>query len=278
MAATKLVVGFDGSPGSCAALRWALAAAGADGAVEVVAVWEPVATGVNPWVPAAAFDERILRDGFRDHARSMALATAGESLIDLRFPDGHAGACVVAAAAGARCLVLGRRGHGGFAGLLLGSVADYALRHADGAVALVPGRDAPPDSGRIVVGVDGSEPSVAALRWAASEAERRDRELVVLLAWSFLEQPSALTPDYGADDARRYAAAVVARTLGERAVRLDVVNDRPAGALMDRSAAGDLVVVGGRGLGAVRGALVGSVSRQLAHHAPSTVVVVHRPD
>jgi nucleotide-binding universal stress UspA family protein len=276
MAETRYVVGFDGSSGAEAALRWALAAASVDGAVvEAVAVWQPHLVAVNPWMPTQPFDDETIRQQFRDRTQELAHEVAGDAPVQVQFVTGVAGPAIVEWAADAHCLVVGRRGHGGFAGLLMGSVADFALRHAPGAVALVPFDDALRPDAAVVVGVDGSPHSTAALRWAAAEAERLDRRLVAVHAWDWLAQPTGFDPNFDDEAASRYASVVVARALGERPIDVVAVNARPAAALMERSTAGDLVVVGSRGLGAVKQALVGSVSRQLAHHAPSTVVVVH---
>jgi nucleotide-binding universal stress UspA family protein len=278
MAEPRYVVGFDGSSGARAALRWALSTAAHDGSdVEAVVVWQPPVAAYNPWMPAQVFDDQLLREQFRTYARDAAREVAGDAPLRLQFVTGVAGPAVVEAAAGAHCLAVGRRGHGGFTGLLMGSVADHALRHAPGAVALVPEDDALRSDGAVVAGLDGSEHSAAALRWAAAQADRLGRPLVALHAWDWLAQPGTFDPGFDHQDATRYATDIVARTLGERPVEVVAAVGRPAAALMDRSAAGDLVVVGSRGLGAVRQALVGSVSRQLAHHAPSTVVVVHVP-
>lgn len=276
MEGTEYVVGFDGSEGAKAALRWALAAAAPDGAaVEAVAVRSTPVAAVNPWVPLPSLDDAALDASFREHLRQALADVGGVDAVGLRVVNGSAGPAVVEAAARARCLVVGRRGHGGFAGLLLGSVADHCLRRARGPVALVPVTDGGAPDGAVVVGVDGSEGSDAAVRFAASEADRLGRPLVAVHAWDWLDQPDVFSPGFDAAAARRYATAALARSIGERPVEIVVVNDTPARALMERSAAGDLVVVGNRGLGAVQQALVGSVSRQLAHHAPSTVVVVH---
>ena len=90
-------------------------------------------------------------------------------------------------------LVVGSRGRGGFAGLLLGSVSQRCITRRS-----VPGRRGPrrlpirTTEGRIVVGVDGSPSSHDALVWAADEAARRDARLDVVNAWSV---PEILVPD-----------------------------------------------------------------------------------
>jgi nucleotide-binding universal stress UspA family protein len=269
------VVGFDGSEGAKAALRWALWAAAPDHApVEAVAAWAASLHAVSPWLPAPAVDESEFVLAFREVLRREMAGVEGARGVDLRVVRGAPGPTLVAAATHARCLAVGRRGHGGFAGLLLGSVADHCLRHSYSPVALTPVDDALRPDGSVVVGVDGSERSDAAVRFAAGEADRRGGRLVALHAWDWLAQPGAFDPTFDRDAAVRYAATAVMRVLGERPVDVVAVNDRPARALLERSAAGDLVIVGSRGLSAVRGSFVGSVSRQLAHHAPSTVVVV----
>jgi nucleotide-binding universal stress UspA family protein len=278
MTGDRIVVGFDASPGARAALRWALGSAATDGAaVEAIGAWSLPVLSVSPWGPAVDFDEDRLQGSFDREIRSavaeVRAETEGAPDVAVRIVVGVEGPALVDAAAGARCLVVGRRGHGGFAGLLLGSVADHCLHHSTVPLALVP-PDAAASHRSVVVGVDGSSHAGAALRWGAEEADRRRCPLVALHAWSWLRQPTGFDPGFDDEGARTYAAGLVADALGERAVTVEAVCDLPASALMARSAAGDLVVVGSRGAGAVRQAILGSVSRQLAHHAPGTVVVI----
>ena len=279
MDSDRLVVGFDGSAGARDALRWALELALRDGrSVEAVGVWRVPVVAVSPWVPLPPpvdFDESL-----RLHEENLAAAiedvrrdVSGAPAVALGVVEGFAGSALVEHAAGAGLLVVGRRGRGGFAGLLLGSVADHCLQNASAPVALVP--PGPPRPIRAVsAGIDGSEHARDALRWAADEASRLGVDVVAVHAWSWLDQVGDFDPEYGRDEARAQATQQVRDTLGDRAVEVALVNDLPARALMERSAAGDLVVVARRGLGAVREVLLGSVSRELAHHAPSTVVVI----
>lgn len=271
------IVGFDGSDGSAAALRWALE--DTDGPVRAVATWQAPVAAAPPWVVVPVIDEAQLMAEQRSRLDELLAEVAGGDAgrVTLDVLAGPAGPKLVDAARGAHVLALGRRGHGGFLGLLLGSVSEYCVHHATCPVALVP-TDPPPSSGRIVVGFDGSENSTAALRWAAAEAQRRDATLVALHSWSWLDQPvpkgGQFDPDFDDDAARRYAEEAVAACGIDRPVHVEVVNDLPARALVERSAAGDVVVVGSRGHGAVRQALLGSVSRQVTQHATSPVVVV----
>lgn len=263
------------------ALRWALETAMTDGStVDAVAAWTLPVTPVPAWSPAPLDDKGTLAAAFQRHLQESIAAVRAEihgaPQVTLRVVPGFAAETLLRESESARCLVVGRRGHGGFLGLLLGSVADHCLHHAKRPLALVP-PDLVRTDGAVVVGIDGSDTANTALRWGIDAAERLGRRVVALHAWSWLDQTMGFDPGYDEDAARHHAAGIVARAVGERAVEVVVVNDMPARALLDRSKHGDLVVVGSRGAGALAQMLVGSVSRQLAHHAAATVVVI-RPE
>lgn len=135
--------------------------------------------------------------------------------------------------------------------------------------------------GSIVVGCDGSPSAVQALEWAADEGEARGWTVTALLAWDYLNQPAgprgeAFDPAFGDAEARAVLARTLKEALGERArtVQPVVVCDLPARALLEASAVADLLVVGARGMGGVRGALLGSVSQQCVHHSKVPVAVI----
>jgi nucleotide-binding universal stress UspA family protein len=164
------------------------------------------------------------------------------------------------------------------------------------------------DRARVVVGVDGSEPSTAALRWAATEAWLRDVELEVLAAYHARaggegpagggegpagggEGPAggggasaggaraggAEVPENTQSSATAIAEAAVveARVIAPHAtIRANAVPGPAASALIAASRDASLVVVGNRGRGGLRSLLLGSVSVQVAVHAPAAVVVV----
>jgi nucleotide-binding universal stress UspA family protein len=119
-------------------------------------------------------------------------------------------------------------------------------------------------AGGIVVGVDGSEACLAAVRWAAAEAWVRDVELRVLMAYGASVDPTVLSTAVA--EARAVAAAL--RVTGH------AVQGSPGRALLDAAWGADLVVVGHRGSGGFPGLRTGSVSTQVATHAASPVVVV----
>ena len=135
---------------------------------------------------------------------------------------------------------------------------------------------------RVVVAVDGSPASRAALRRAAEEATAHDAALQVVLAWGLLEQPwgEEFDPRFDADRARRYLDDVVSTELGAgrpAATELHVVNSLPARAVLDAAEGAWVVVLGNRGLGGFRGLLLGSVSQQVVHHATCPVLIVRAP-
>ena len=130
----------------------------------------------------------------------------------------------------------------------------------------------------IVVGVDGSEQSLAALGWAVDEARVRHGQVRLITAWHYPPVPSTVE-DSGSNDSFHAAERVQADALETVAAEgLDItgqlVRDAPATALMDAAKDADLVIVRSRGHGGFAGLLLGSVSSQLAHHAPCPVLIV----
>ena len=161
-----------------------------------------------------------------------------------------------------------------------------------GVTLLVPGRcSLTLMSKAIVVGVDGSDASRAALRWAADEARLRSTQLVAVHAWSFipaqpigdpgmLAMPAGdLAGQLGAENeaARGTLEAAVSEALGTEPdieVEQKLVEGDPGAALVAESEAAELVVVGSHGRSGLKAALLGSVSRHVANHAACPVVIV----
>lgn len=138
----------------------------------------------------------------------------------------------------------------------------------------------------IVVGVDGSAGARDALRFALEEARLRRAAVRVVAAWhvplaayggTFVPPDPALVAQLE-PEARR-AAERALEDAGDLASGVDVEvvvrEGAPARILLEEADHADLLVVGSRGLGGFRGLLLGSVSQQCAHHAPSPVVIVH---
>jgi len=140
-----------------------------------------------------------------------------------------------------------------------------------------------PSEGWIVVGIDGSDESEAALRWAATEARRRGVGLQVVLCWSYPTLPwgpyqPPLSGREFAAEAQKAAEAEVEKVLGEDRGSLDVevcvVEGTASLRLLDWDNAADMIVVGSRGRGGFSGLLLGSVSQHLAEHARCPVVII----
>ncbi|HEX5029534.1 MAG TPA: universal stress protein [Gaiellaceae bacterium] len=146
-------------------------------------------------------------------------------------------------------------------------------------------------SGAIVVGVDGSEASRDAIRWAAEEARLRSTSLVAVYAWSFIPpqpigDPGMLAVPVGdlpgqldaeKDAARAALDAAVDEVLGgEQGVEVErkLAEGDAGDVLVAESADAELLVVGSHGRSGFKAAILGSVSRHVVAHASCPVVVV----
>jgi len=180
----------------------------------------------------------------------------------------------------ARLLVLGDRGLGGVAGLVLGSVAVALAARGACPVVIVRGETGNTD-GPVVVGIDGSPVSEAALAFAFDAAAVRGVALVAVHAWSPTAVDKALEPVMDWDAVADEEEAVLAERLsgwGQKypqvTVRRSVVRDGAARALVDASRGAQLVVVGSRGRGEAAGLFLGSVSHGVLHAAHCPVAIV----
>jgi nucleotide-binding universal stress UspA family protein len=191
---------------------------------------------------------------------------------------------------GAPVVVLGSRGLGGFTGLLVGSVAQATAQHGYCPVVVVSGRtleDPPPTTGPVLVGVDGSPASEAAIGFAFEAASVRGVGLVAVHTWTEVVFDGVWTT-FKLDTDWRVLAAEERRLLDERMagwqekypdvlVRRLVVRDRPVRALLEQAeqSGAQLIVVGARGTGAAfTGMGLGSTSHALLHHSECPVAVV----
>lgn len=137
----RIVVGVDGSDNAGAALTWAVEhASGRDAELEVVLAWmEPVSGGIAGAMVMP--DVSSLRDAHQaelDRIVDAVRRDATDLSISGRLVHGAASSALRDAAADADLLVVGSRGHGGFAGLLLGSVSHQVVSHAPCPVVVVP--------------------------------------------------------------------------------------------------------------------------------------------
>jgi len=134
---------------------------------------------------------------------------------------------------------------------------------------------------RIVVGTDGSDYSVAALRWAIDEAIVHGDAVEVVYSWEFppVIDPLGVAMIPNADELTASAERLLKDVLGKvdtksARVTARVVRGSPASALLTAAREADLLVIGRRGHGGFMGLLLGSVAQQVVHHAPCPVVVV----
>ena len=138
---------------------------------------------------------------------------------------------------------------------------------------------------RIVVGVDGSPPSRAALRWAVREAESTGGTVDAILAWQTPIEMQAYVwaplyeqePGDFEEAARKTLEGVISNEVDpaeSQRVTSRVVNGHPAQVLIDASVGADLLVVGSRGHSAFVEALLGSVGEHCVHHAHCPVLII----
>ncbi len=134
----------------------------------------------------------------------------------------------------------------------------------------------------VVVGVDGSAESVAALRWAARYAAAMGAKLRAVIAWHYPAPvgpaPVGVAPEAISDELRQNMTKALAGAVAAGAPGVDVEQQvaygHPVQVLIDQSKQADLLVVGSRGHNAFTGMLVGSVSIHCVTHALCPVVVV----
>ncbi|WP_236790881.1 universal stress protein [Amycolatopsis sp. GM8] len=268
MAAGPIVVGVDGSPSSDQAVRWAAAEAARRGStLLLVHAW--FTPSPAPYTPVSL--PRSYRDAIREQgtawlsqAAALARAVAPELPVRTELLAGLPAELLVRVSREAQLVVLGSRGPGGFTGLLVGSVAVALAARAHCPVVVVRGTENS-GSGPVVVGVDGSELSDAAVTFAFDAASTREVPLVAVHAGT--DTPVADERRLLSERLAGWRAKYPEVTVEER-----VVSDRPSRALLATGA--QLIVVGSRGRGALAGLGLGSTSQAVLQHAECPVVVV----
>ncbi|MEV1159106.1 universal stress protein [Micromonospora chokoriensis] len=283
-----VVVGVDGSPSSLVAAEHAARAAQLRSRPLhlVHGFLHPLGYGVplNPYdlgVPAPSEDAQKMLE-----RTATELADRWPGLVvEVRQVAGGPGITMIEESRRADLVVVGSRGLGGFAGLLLGSVGSQVAAHAHCPVLVVRPDEQPiPVDGPVLVGVDGSESSGLAAGYAADEAALRDVPVVLVHVGpptegrTVPEEIEESQAAYQADAVRLLADASAA----VRAEHPDlVVREHPvraAGAaqgLIEASGNASLLVVGTRGRAGFTGMLLGSVSQAAIQHAHCPVLVAH---
>ncbi|MFG2221994.1 universal stress protein [Streptomyces sp. NPDC048644] len=287
-----VIVAVDGSADSERALRWAVDAARLRGAVlQVVHVW-PYATAERA---AAAEADPVLAE-LRTKLAAEESRGAGLPEIEFRGLAGLPDTVLPELGAEARLLVLGSRGRGGFASLLLGSNGLASAAHAACPVVVVPRPDrdrtrradevAPPGTPQVALGVDASSDEPGAIGFAFAEASRRGARLKVLsgYTWPMLMPPAfeyaaayeATQQDY-ADALGKQLTEVLAPhrdRYPEVDVEVVLQEESAAGLLVEASQESDLVVVARHRRRLPVGPRLGSVTHAVLLHAVCPIAVV----
>ncbi len=278
-----IVVGVDGSTSSLQAVTWAAQEATLRKAplhvVHAALRWAydvPLVPQPAHWGPTeeAACKELLHQAVEQAHSDAPTLKITTEIL------DGSAAEAIAAAAETAQLIVVGRRGLGGFTGLLLGSVS-YDLAARSPCPVVIVNRLPTTQDTEIAVGVTGRTDQDPLLEFAFNEAALRRRPLRAVHAWTHptTRAPGDMQPlVYDVEDLGNEEARLLAESLGGRRERFPdvtliehVVHEHPAKALIDASETAELVIVGTP----ARKLFLTSTVRALLHHARAPVAV-HR--
>jgi len=289
MTTPPVVVGVDGSEESLRAVEWAAREANRQGAA--LRIVSAPAMPPRMWVssPAPAGVAKALGDVPRralGEAITRAREVAPGLLVDTDLLAGPPAQMVTASGSGALMLVVGARGAGGFAAMLLGSVSRYAAMHASCPVAVVR-KETSAVHREVAVGVRHPYDASATLEFAFEEAARRRATLVAVHAWYW--SPAAFGYPGASKATAEYSAlgevsAEVSRNLAETLrtwrekypdvpVREDIVQGHPARVLANYTARADLVVIGRHGEHDA-GPAIGAIQHGVLNHAHGPVVIV----
>jgi len=270
-----IIAGYDGSPGSDDALDWAVCEAALRGTpLTVCHAWAHGDAGVGATTaganPARQRAEDILASGLR-RARAGGASHEVRPLL-VHQPPAQA---LCAQSDGADMVVVGSRGRGGLAGLLLGSVGLQVASHAHAPVTVVRGhwRAVPGQlPAPVVVGSDGSPNSQAALELAIKEAELRAVPLIAICALSDAAGVVGMASRVEADFS--HALAKIQADHPDVLVQAKVEQGAPRSALLSATARAQLLVVGSRGRGGLQEMVLGSAALAVLHLARCPVCVV----
>lgn len=285
MTMMPVVAGVDGSEESLRAAEWAALEARRHRApLRIVAAPAPLPrVRVRPEDPGVT-TARLKDESCRalDAALTRAREIAPGQLIDADLLTGPPALAVTQSGSGALMLVVGARGAGGFAAMLLGSVSRYAAMHARCPVVVVREENGAVH-GEVVVGIGNPAGTGTTLAYAFAEAARRGAGLIAVHSWNWSR--AALTGNGGAsEEAAERIAAGAERSLSEALqawrdkypavpVWQDVLHDHPAHVLASYSARADLVVIGRHEAPGAHPA-IGGVQHALLNHARGPVAIV----
>lgn len=294
MALHDIVVGLDGSQASAETLRWAAGLADATSAdIRAISTWQMPLVAAMPAVigglPSQAFMAADCAERLDTSLREAGL----DRSIDQSVREGSPGHVLAEETKTADLVVVGRTGSGRRHGIarvaefFLGSAARHCIHHAHGPVAAVPRGHEWVDDPEVLVGIDGSPASRAALSWAVENLPDGSSIHVVQAVPVLVD--ALLAVDIGAVDRivaateRELAESIEAALghLGEgvaERISSTVIVENPHDALAEPGEDIDLVVVGARGRGGLTARILGSVADHVVRRAPTPVVVVPAPE
>ncbi|WP_381804892.1 universal stress protein [Streptomyces niveus] len=287
-----VVAGVDGSEGSLRALDWAVPEAARRGLplrIVHASVWEHY-EGVRSGLPADRPSEQVYAESLVAMSQERARSLSPEVKVTTDIRPEEPVTALLSEAEDAALLVLGSRGRGPVAGMLLGSVSLSVAARARCPVVVVRGRGPDtqqpprPGHGRVVLGVGDNAASGAAARFAFREARSRGCALVAVRAWHgphHLVVPHSPSGDEQlticqrqADEYMDNALSTVGEDLTKVTVRRKAVRGTAHQTLLETADPADLLVVGARRRHGAFGLQLGGVNHAMLHYAPCPVAIV----
>ncbi|MEV0489777.1 universal stress protein [Streptomyces atratus] len=283
-----VVVGLDGSMGSLRALDWAAAeAARMRLPLRIVhgSLWEHY-EGIRPSFDTGRPAEQILAEHLVASAQERVQRLDAEvEVVAVVQPDDPVNA-LVQESHGAAMIVLGSRGRGRIAEMLLGSVSLAVAGRSHGPVVVIPkaASAVQSTSGRVVVGIGDAQGPSAAARFAFDQAVSRHGELTAVRAWRcpvneamdhpLLSGSPAASHHRDAEEHLEDVLAVLDRTGSGPVITRSVVQGPAHQALIEAASGADMLVVGARRGGGKHWHRLGTVNHAVLHYAPCPVAVV----
>ncbi|MDG1264919.1 MAG: universal stress protein, partial [Ilumatobacter sp.] len=257
------VVGVDGSANAEHALAWAANhAKGRASCLRLVGAWQTPLLGpaVETWpIGSSTYDRDSLMESTQRLVDDAAATARPLTDVALQATIAHGGAAtaLLDATDEASLLVVGTRGRGGFRRLLLGSTSTQCATHVSRPIAVIPEQSDVTETRDILVGVDGSPNSIAALRWALTFATSKTR-VEALSVWD--TSPLAAGADQfffpeatGLAEERFHhiVDGVESAVAQNRTIERTFVTGMPRQTIAEQAETTDLLVVGTRGHGAL---------------------------
>jgi nucleotide-binding universal stress UspA family protein len=291
---SAVIVGVDGSPTAHAALIWATEAAARRREqlriVHGLGMSMVMGTFSDSKSERYKAGEAAREAGHTILTESSAYARGARPDLDVAtvLAPEDAPAVLLNEARHGDVIVVGSRGLGAVRAIMLGSVSVRTSSHAPCPVVVVPeSDDRDRHRGKVVVGVDGSDSSRRALRFALNHALATGSQVMVVNSWevplpadeaSLAADAQSLHEEVFDRQSEEVVAGVLAEVIDDRTQDLDISAVRmqadPVEALLKAGEDADLVVVGSRGRGGVRGLVMGSTSQGVLHHARGPVAVL----